>query len=117
MNLKSGWIFYPVVSIGLVLPVPLILLVKSKLKDPHLIRDLILQGKRLNGADAKLYGFVDCTCEPEDVISTGYSKAQMLANFGANKLVYGDLKKNIYCDLLKAFNEGNEHPLSFRAAL
>jgi len=118
MNATHGWIGYPLLKIGLVLPIPLVELANTKLKQPRLVRDLFLQAKRLTGTEAHALGFVDDAAPPHDLMATAMRQAASVAPFGLDRAVYGGLKLNMYANAVRLLGvEGSSHPLDFKASL
>jgi len=112
MNNHRGWIGYPVVDLGLILPVPLFEIVRTKIANPGLVRDLILQSKRLNGEEAVRLQFVDRAVNPENVLNDAVAFAQQLATKGRNRKTFGGLKRNMYAQVYSLL-QMKENPIEF----
>eukprot|EP01125_Pyxidicula_operculata_P000617 TRINITY_DN1060_c1_g1_i3.p1 TRINITY_DN1060_c1_g1~~TRINITY_DN1060_c1_g1_i3.p1 ORF type:complete len:128 (-),score=23.49 TRINITY_DN1060_c1_g1_i3:160-543(-) len=114
MNNNRGWIGYPLINIGLVLPIPLMDIVRCKVNNPNLIRNLILKGDKLTGKEAERLGFVDQSVDPEKLLENAVRLAIEMAPKGSNRSVYGGLKRNLYQTTYTLLTkQARDNPLSW----
>lgn len=72
MTNGKGWFCYPVVDIGVVLPVPLTNFLRNKITDPRLVKELILQAKRFSGKEAVERGIIDKNADHNRLLEEVY---------------------------------------------
>eukprot|EP01126_Amoeba_proteus_P064903 TRINITY_DN913_c0_g1_i5.p1 TRINITY_DN913_c0_g1~~TRINITY_DN913_c0_g1_i5.p1 ORF type:complete len:218 (+),score=43.30 TRINITY_DN913_c0_g1_i5:594-1247(+) len=68
MNSERGWFYYPAVDIGVILPPPLTYFLQTKVRDPSLVRELLLEGKKFSGTEAFRRGLVDKCVGPRNLL-------------------------------------------------
>uniref|UniRef100_A0A6B2LH24 Enoyl-CoA hydratase n=1 Tax=Arcella intermedia TaxID=1963864 RepID=A0A6B2LH24_9EUKA len=116
MNATKGWIGYPLLDIGVILPLPLFEVLKTKLGNPTLVRDLIQLKRRLDGREAERVLFVDRAVEGERLMEEAVGFAARAAGLCDSCEVYQGIKRNMY-STLEALLKETDKPLVFVAKL
>lgn len=99
MRADRGFFCLNEVDLGLPLHPGMAALVKNRLPT-GVLRDVILTGARIGGAEAQARGIVDQAVPATEVLSTAIARAGALAE--KDRHTYAALKRGIYADLLSA---------------
>ena len=108
MNAERGYACLNEVQLGLPLTPGMSALVSAKLSSfgPSLLRDAVLQGRRLGAAEALRRGAIDAKAPPAALSDAAGELAAPLARFGANRYVYSALKEGLYGEALQLLRAG-----------
>ena len=99
MRADRGYFCLNEVDLGLPLHPGMVALVKSRLRT-GVLRDVVLTGARIGGAQALAQGIVDEAVPGADVLATAIARAGALAD--KDRHSYATLKRAIFGDLLHA---------------
>ena len=98
MRADRGFFCLPEVDLGLPLAPGMTALIASRLS-PTVLRDLLLTGKRVGGAEAAANGIVDESVPAGDVVPRALARAGELA--GKGREIYAALKRGLYRDAIE----------------
>jgi enoyl-CoA hydratase/carnithine racemase len=102
MRADRGFFCLNEVDLGLPLHPGMTALVKSRLA-PAVLRNVVLTGARIGGADACANGIVDEAVPAAEVLPRAIARAAALAQ--KDRQTYAALKRGIYSDLLDALQQ------------
>jgi enoyl-CoA hydratase/carnithine racemase len=92
MRSDRGYFCLPEIDLKVTLPTGMMSLLKLKLAPP-VLRDLLLTGRRIGGAEAMRLGIVDETCAEDEVLQNAISRASTLA--AKDRETYGAMKRSL----------------------
>jgi Delta3-Delta2-enoyl-CoA isomerase len=92
MRADRGFFCLPEIDLKVVLPTGMMTLLQLKLAAP-VLRDLLLTGRRIGGAEAMSLGIVDETCAEDEVLQNAISRASALA--AKDRETYGAMKRSL----------------------
>jgi len=98
MNPSKGYLCLNEVLFGAVMTSPMVSVFRQKLANPQVFRDLILEAKRVGGAEALQTGIVDALGALPEVLD--FVKARNLTTKGETG-VYGQLKEEMWRETLQ----------------
>ena len=97
MSQEKGWIFLPAVNLSIVLPPSFFSLLKSKIGDGKVFREIVLTGRRYNGAEAKEVGIIDECSTSLELENAVFALAKKVV--GKDSEAYYRLKRSMYFDV------------------
>jgi enoyl-CoA hydratase/carnithine racemase len=92
MRADRGYLCFPEIDLKVVIPAGMMSLLKRKLAPP-VLRDLLLTGRRIGGAEAMRLGIVDEACAADEVLQSAVSQTSALAT--KDRETYGAMKHNL----------------------
>jgi enoyl-CoA hydratase/carnithine racemase len=102
MRADRGFFCLNEVDLGLPLHPGMVALLKNRLA-PAVLRNVVLTGARIGGADACDYGIVDEAVPAADVLPQAVARAAALAQ--KDRQTYAALKRGLYAELLGALKK------------
>jgi len=96
MREDKGWMCIPAADIGLRLPLAFIEIVKAKLSNGSLVRDIVLGARRFGGKEAEGVGLIDQACDLSHVLENSIQLAKKMAHKGSDRMTFGSLKREMY---------------------
>lgn len=103
MREDRGFFCVPEIELGLPLWAEFMGVLRTKLS-PIALRDLVLTGVRLGGAEALGYGAVDAVASESELLDVAIAKAASLAS--KPRPIYAQLKSQMYKELLVLLDPG-----------
>eukprot|EP01095_Lingulamoeba_sp_RSL-Kostka_P000777 TRINITY_DN11060_c0_g1_i1.p1 TRINITY_DN11060_c0_g1~~TRINITY_DN11060_c0_g1_i1.p1 ORF type:complete len:235 (+),score=52.26 TRINITY_DN11060_c0_g1_i1:44-748(+) len=107
MNNKRGYICMPEVDLQMTLTNGMNEILKTKISDKSILRDVIILGKRYTANDALKYKFIDRAVEPHKVLGVSIQIAAQFALKNYDRNTFHGLKKNLYSDASEALIGNN----------
>jgi enoyl-CoA hydratase/carnithine racemase len=92
MRTDRGYFCLPEIDLKVTLPAGMMSLLKLKLAPPAL-RDLLLTGRRIGGAEAMRLGIVDEACAADELLPNAVSRASALA--AKDRETFGAMKRGL----------------------
>lgn len=92
MRADRGYFCLPEIDLKVTLPAGMMSLLKLKLSPP-VLRDLLLTGRRIGGAEALRLGIVDEACAADEILQNAVSRATALA--AKDRETYGAMKRGL----------------------
>lgn len=103
MRADRGFFCLPEVDINIPLAPGMTALIRSRFP-PNLLRDTVLTGARIGGAEACARGIVDEAVAGADLLPQAMARATALA--AKDRSTYGALKRGLYADALAVMERG-----------
>ncbi|WEW55893.1 hypothetical protein PRK78_001328 [Emydomyces testavorans] len=97
-NPSRGYLCLNEVHFGAWLPAPMASIVKHKVGNPAIVRDLITAGRRFDSKEALSSGIIDATGGIEETLK--FTEDRSLVKLGQTH-VYPSLKEEVYIEMLK----------------
>jgi len=106
MREDKGWVCIPAINLGIILPLSIFEIFRTKVGNPKVIRDIVIHGKRYNATEAVSAGIVDYSVPPENLISKAKEVAKNIyLNLSKeNPQFYSEFKNNLYHHCIQALN-------------
>jgi enoyl-CoA hydratase/carnithine racemase len=92
MRADRGYFCLPEIDLKVTLPAGMMSLLKLKLAPP-VLRDMLLTGRRIGGAEAMRLGIVDEACAADEVLQNAVSRASALA--AKDRETYAAMKRGL----------------------
>ena len=105
-NPSKGFLCMNEIHFGAVIPTPLVSIVKTKVGDRAVVRDLLTEGKRFNAQEALAKGIIDATGGLEETLE--FIKSRNLTKMGQTG-VYGAIKEETYREQLAYLDLSKEN--------
>ncbi|WVY93848.1 hypothetical protein V8G54_032936 [Vigna mungo] len=97
MRGDRGVLYMPEVDLGLPLPDYFTAVIRSKMKSPAVLRDLLLVGAKMTGAEAVKRGIVDSAHDSEEsTVEAAMRLGEQLAGRKWVGEVYAEIRKSLY---------------------
>lgn len=102
MRSDRGVLYMPEVDLGLPLPGYFAAVIRSKIRSPAVMRDLVLGGAKLTAAEAVRMGIVDSAHDSaESTVEAAMRLGEQLARRKWVGEVYAEIRKSLYPDACK----------------
>lgn len=96
-------LYMPEVDLGLPLPDYFAALMRSKIRSPAVLRDLVLGGAKITAAEAVKVGIVESAHDSEErTVEAAMRLGEQLAQRRWLGEVYAEIRKSLYPDACKA---------------
>ncbi|CAH3138671.1 unnamed protein product [Porites lobata] len=104
MRTKRGWFCLPEVDLHLQFGKANLLLLRAKIKDPKILSDAVLMGKRFVAEEALSGGIIQKVCSAEQLLDTAVQMGKEAVEEKKFKRdFFKEFKTNLYSDIVDAF--------------
>lgn len=111
MRTQRGWFCFPEINIKIPIRPPTADLLRMKIRDNLVFRDMVMYGQRLTGQEAKEKGVVDDCVDMKDLMDTALAfTKERIGTDGFDRTVVQQMKHNLYgmvCERAKRELEGH----------
>ncbi|XP_038067925.1 enoyl-CoA delta isomerase 2, peroxisomal-like isoform X2 [Patiria miniata] len=97
MRTQRGWFCFPEINIKLPLQPPTVEMIRMKIRDNLVFRDLVMYGQRVTGEEAKEKGVVDKCVDMKDLMDTAIAfTRERIGADGFDRTTVHLMKHNLY---------------------
>ncbi|XP_078687952.1 uncharacterized protein LOC144920028 [Branchiostoma floridae x Branchiostoma belcheri] len=106
MRSKRGWLSMPEIHIKLRFDPAMVALLKRRLPDGDVQRDLLLFGKRFPGEECARRGVVDAVCEVEELVDQAVRIAnKCVGKDGFDRPMMKAMKEDVYKEVMEVYEK------------
>ncbi|CAH1270263.1 ECHDC3 [Branchiostoma lanceolatum] len=106
MRSKQGWFCMPEIFLELRFDPAMVALLKQRLPDGDVQRDMLLFGKRLPGEECARRGVVDAVCEQGELLDQAVRMAsECVGKRGFSRTMMKAMKEDVYKEVIEIYEE------------